>query len=201
MRWVAFTAAVLLSVAPTFAADLRERPGAPLRAPAATPGFLEAYLAPELARHTEAFSSYVGSSAYGVHREAQSNGHVETVAGIERNTIRAVRRAARDWLVEATGAERFTLTFRPFTEAVERAGERMTPGNSGRDTQIRLGFSRLYPRVTVERPTSAGAFRFAASLDGRAEADFRPDSKRAPAVGAEWDTRERSARFRLGFAF
>lgn len=201
MRWVAFPAALLLTVAPTFAADLRERPSAALRTPVPSPGFLEAYLAPELARGTEAFSSYVGSPAYGVHREADSNSHSETVAGIERNTIRAVRRAARDWLIDATGAERFTLTFRPFAEAVERAGERITSGNARGDTQIRLGFSRLYPRVVVERPTSAGAFRFAASLDGRAEADFSPDSRYATSVGAEWDTRDRTARFRLGLAF
>lgn len=201
MRWVAFAASLLLSVAPTFAVERAGRPSAPLRTTVSAPGFLDTYLAPELARQTEGFSSYVGSPSYGLHREAASNGHIETVEGIERNTIRAVRRAARDWLVEATGAERFTLTFRPFAEAVERAGERLTPGNSGRDTQIRLGFSRLYPRVTVERPTTAGAFRFAATLDGRAEADFTPDSRYVPTVGAEWDTRERTARFRLGLAF
>jgi hypothetical protein len=201
MRWLAFSAALILSAAPTFGADRAGRPGVEPRAPAPPAGFLDAYLAPELARHTESFSSYVGSSAYGVHREADSNGHLETVAGIERNTIRAVRRAARDWLFEATGAERFTLTFRPFAEAVERAGERLTAGEARRETQIRLGFSRLYPRVVVERPTAAGAFRFAATLDGRAEADFRPVSKHAPAIGAEWDTRDRTARFRLGLVF
>jgi hypothetical protein len=201
MRWFAFAASVLVAVVPAFAAEHPARPGVPLRTLAAAPAFVDAYLAPELARQTEAFRSYVGSPSYGLHREAGSNGYFETVEGIERNTIRAVRRAARDWLVEATGAERFTLTFRPFAEAVERAGERLTPGNSGDDTQIRLGFSRLYPRVTVERPFASGAFRFAATLDGRAEADFKPDSRFAPTVGAEWDRRERTARFRLGLAF
>ncbi len=201
MRWIAFAVALLCWVDPTGAVERSERTGSPLRAPVAVPGFVDAYLAPEIARQTEAFSSYVGSPSYDLHRVAASNGHLETVEGIERNTIRAVRKAARDWLVEATGAERFTLTFRPFAEVVERAGERLTSGNTGRDTRIRLGFSRLYPRVTLERPTAAGAFRFAATADGRAEADFTPDSRYLPTVGAEWDRRERTTRFRLGLAF
>jgi hypothetical protein len=166
----------------------------------ASPGFYHSFLAPELARHAEGHAYFVGSPVYGFLRDTSSAALFETVEGIEHDTIRAVRRATRDWLLDEAGIDRLAVTFRPVTEALDRVDARMNPGERS-STTIRIGFSSLYPRLVVDRETAAGEFRFRVTLDGRAGADYRPASRRGPWIGTDVDVAERSARFRLGVAF
>src|SRR5512134_1093400 len=99
-------ALVVACTFPVWAAERPARKAAPVRLTASSPSFLENYLAPELARNTEGFSTWVSSPAYDFQRESGTSGHFETVERIEHGAVRAARRAARDWLVEATGVER-----------------------------------------------------------------------------------------------
>lgn len=170
------------------------------RLPAAKPGFYHSFLGPELSRYTESYAYFVGSPAYDFFRDSSSASHFETTESVEHDTVKAVRRAARDWMLEEVGIDQLSITFRPVADALDRFDDRLN-AREGSSTEIRLGFSRLYPRLVVDRSTQVGDFRFRLALDGRAGADFRPASGRGPWIGTDVDVRDRAARFRLGLRF
>jgi hypothetical protein len=169
--------------------------------PGQSRGFYRSYLAPELERHASGYADYLRSASYRFLRESSSAGYYETVESLERSTVKAVRRATRDWLLEETGIDSWAAGVRTETLSVDRIGERLSSRTSGSPTEIRLVFSGLLPRIVIDRATSSGDFRFRASLDGRAGFDFRPLSRRAPWLATDLDLRRGTANLSLGMAF